>query len=102
MRDLGSYIKVSGRAGVPPPAEQIRVGQVHPHQGAASLECPAFLQHNPGAVVPKRRCQGNPIKALLRAVGALAVLRCGCSVASLRAGSVTLPDEVLNILQGVQ
>lgn len=30
----------------------------------------------------------------------LAVLRCGCSVASLRAGSVTLTDEIPNILQG--
>ena len=38
----------------------------------------------------------------LRAFGSLAALRCGCSVASLSAGSVTLTDEILNILQGLQ
>lgn len=61
-----------------------------------------FLSTIPTAIAPGRHCQGNPIKALLRAVGSLAKLRCGCNVASLRAGSVTLTDEILNILQGLR
>lgn len=61
-----------------------------------------FFSAIPTIAIPARRCQGNPTEALLRAVGTLAVLRCGCSVASLRAGSVTLTDEILNILQGLQ
>lgn len=60
-----------------------------------------FLSTIPTTIAPGRRCQGNPIKALLRAVGSLAKLCCGCNVASLRAGSVTLTDEIQNILQGL-
>lgn len=88
LGNLGSHIKVwsSGGAGA---SYQAWMGSSTP-------------ESSPAAVRPGRGCQGNQIEALLRAVGTLAVLRCGCSVASLRAGSVTLTDEIPNILQGLQ
>lgn len=74
-------------------SEQIRAGQVHPHQGAASLECHGVppAQSQPPAL-PRKSDRGAFTSGW----------RCGCSVASLRAGSVTLTDEILNILQGLQ
>lgn len=53
-------------------------------------------ESSPAAVHPGRHCQGNRIEALFTSGGHVG------SVASLRAGSVTLTDEIPNILQGLQ
>lgn len=66
---VGLYIKVevSWRPYVRPRyalCEHIRVGLVHLHQGGASVECPAFLEHNPHRhcsrkALPRKSDQGS-------------------------------------------
>lgn len=96
MQLWGTWAPTS-KSGTPSGRPRVGLGrQVHPHRGAASLECPLFLQHSPAR---RRSWKTLPRKSDR---GALASGWHRGPVASLRAGSVTLTQEILSILQGSQ
>lgn len=88
LGNLGSHIKVwsSGGAGL-----HTRLGWVHPHQRAAQ---PPSILEDVAKEIGSRRFYERLARWLCCAAGA--------AFASLRAGSVTLTDEIPNILQGLQ